>query len=357
MNSWYYGNNNGNYPYYGAPAPQPKPPLFTRLRRSPEYAPFRELFVTACILGCAFLAYPAMSDLFSLVLTSVPSLFRKYSEDVSFAYLFEAVFSVVCVGLPFFLVYLMLRSSGRYKGDIPLRAPASGSAAFLLIFAGLGLCFAGDVATGWLTAFLRSIGVDFYSYQKAVAGEPMPDGFYGFYAFLLRTAVVPAFIEEFAFRGVVLQSLRRYGDWFAVVVSAVLFGFMHGNMTQMPFALIAGLALGYAFIVTGSLWTSVIIHFFNNFVAVLFTAVSSAYGEGAAAVFSVAATYGFVALGLLAGGIYCAKNPRFYRLYPSVYPGQKKKAIAFFAAPTIIIAVLIFIKYMLDDVMIRGGVS
>lgn len=342
---------NGNYPYPGAPAPVPKPPLLKRLRYSPEYAPFRELFLTACIIGCAFLAYPAMSGIFSALINGVPVLNEKYFSDPAFGYLTEAVYSFMCVGLPFLLVYVMLKVSGRYEKELPLGAPYSGNAAFLLIFVGLGCCFAGNLATSWLTAFFQDLGVEFYSYQQALEGDVMPDTLMGVYAYLLRTAVVPALIEEFAFRGVVLNSLRRYGDWFAIVISAVMFGLMHGNMTQVPFALIAGVALGYAFVVTGSMWTSVIIHFTNNFVAVLFTVLSNASGEGTGMIFTMAATYGFMFLGILAAVVFCVKNPFFARLYPGVYPRQKKKALSFFAAPTVIIAVCILLSYMYGDII------
>ena len=64
-------------------------------------------------------------------------------------------------------------------------------------------------------------------------------------------------IEEFAMRGVVMQSLRKYGDWFAIIMSSLVLALVHGNMVQIPFAFIAGIAIGYAVTVTGSMWTGV----------------------------------------------------------------------------------------------------
>ena len=43
---------------------------------------------------------------------------------------------------------------------------------------------------------------------------------------------------------------------------------LHGNLIQAPFALIAGIGIGYAVCITESMWTGVIIHFFNNLYAV-----------------------------------------------------------------------------------------
>lgn len=348
MNSQY----NGFDPYYGAPAPAPqREPFFRRLLSSAEYKPFRELFMTSFLIGLAFVAYPACSSIFSYILGSVPGLAERYMNDVTFGYLCDMAYSIFCVGLPFLLVYVMLSAAGLYRNLLPLEKPRSAAGAFLLVIASLGLCFFGNLATSYLTSFLQGIGIDSYSYQQALAGEPLPEDLLAFLIYAGRTAVIPAIVEEFAFRGVVLESLRKYGDWFAIVISAVMFGLMHGNVLQVPFALIAGLALGYSYVVTGTLWTSVIIHFFNNFISVLFTMVNAGLGDGAGMIFSLAATYGFMFLGLLAMIVYGLRNRNFARLYPSVYPGQKKKALAFFAAPTTIAAICVLIKYINDDII------
>lgn len=90
--------------------------------------------------------------------------------------------------------------------------------------------------------------------------------------FVLNLAVVPALIEEFSVRGIVMGSLRRYGDRFAIVISALLFALLHRNMTQFPNAFVLGLALGYFMIKTNSIWTSIAIHFVNNALALVLSA-------------------------------------------------------------------------------------
>ena len=95
-----------------------------------------------------------------------------------------------------------------------------------------------------------------------------PEGIFGVTLAFISTALVPAFVEEFGMRGVCLGSLRRYGDGFAIIVSSVLFGLIHGNFTQIAFAAIIGLAAGYATVKSGSMWPAIIIHFVNNFISV-----------------------------------------------------------------------------------------
>ncbi|MBQ9977385.1 MAG: CPBP family intramembrane metalloprotease [Clostridia bacterium] len=115
-----------------------------------------------------------------------------------------------------------------------------------------------------------------------IAGLPVsppdfetPKGVLGFIITLLSVAVTPALVEEFSMRGVVQGSLKRYGKGFAIGVSAILFGMMHGNLSQIPFAFILGIAIGFAVIKTDSIWTGVIIHFINNGVSVVLDAIAT----------------------------------------------------------------------------------
>lgn len=69
--------------------------------------------------------------------------------------------------------------------------------------------------------------------------------------------------EEIVYRGFVLRYLQRYGRWFAIVVSAALFGAMHGNLVQGMFAFTIGLVLGYVTVEYSIKW-AIFLHFLNN---------------------------------------------------------------------------------------------
>ena len=86
---------------------------------------------------------------------------------------------------------------------------------------------------------------------------------------LLSTAVVPAFAEELLFRGLLISNIRPYSEKGAIIISALAFGLMHQNLIQTIYATAAGLALGYIYVKTKSLWTVILIHFVNNFVSVI----------------------------------------------------------------------------------------
>ena len=87
--------------------------------------------------------------------------------------------------------------------------------------------------------------------------------------YFLIVAVMPAFVEEFAFRGVIMGVIRPFSDGLAILISAGAFALMHGNFVQMPFTFCCGLVFGFLVVKTNSLLPSIIIHFLNNGLSVL----------------------------------------------------------------------------------------
>jgi len=88
---------------------------------------------------------------------------------------------------------------------------------------------------------------------------------------LVVVALIPAVGEEMTFRGVLQQSLTRKmkNPHVAIVLSAAIFSFIHFQFYGFLPRMFLGLLLGYMFYVTGSLWTSILMHFLNNGTAVM----------------------------------------------------------------------------------------
>lgn len=89
------------------------------------------------------------------------------------------------------------------------------------------------------------------------------------FLYFVYLAVIAPITEEFLFRGAFLQPLRRYGDKYAIIVSAIMFGLVHGNIFQSPFTFVLGLLLGYVTTKSNSIIPAIILHFVNNATAVL----------------------------------------------------------------------------------------
>lgn len=95
-----------------------------------------------------------------------------------------------------------------------------------------------------------------------------------FILMIVVLAVLPALCEETAFRGIVMESLEKYGNRFAAVISALLFAILHQSLSAMIFAFFSGLIFGFIKKSTGSLVPSVAAHFLNNAVGIVMTVLS-----------------------------------------------------------------------------------
>ncbi len=84
-------------------------------------------------------------------------------------------------------------------------------------------------------------------------------------AILLAAVTVAPFCEETFFRGYFFQGLRlRINVWVAVVLSAVVFGFAHGDLGSLALLIVIGLLLAILRWKTHSIWPGMALHALNN---------------------------------------------------------------------------------------------
>ncbi len=87
--------------------------------------------------------------------------------------------------------------------------------------------------------------------------------------YFLALCVFAPLIEEFLFRGCIINILKPFGNWFAVIVSSVFFSLLHGNMGQGFGAFLIGMLFGFVAIKTKSILPTIILHSLNNFIPFL----------------------------------------------------------------------------------------
>lgn len=234
----------------------------------------------------------------------IKSLARLYYGDPNFVTLLEGILSLVTLFLPFLAAYSSLKKRRLLK-ELPFARPRDSKDFILLIPIAFMICILGNMFTGAFSQAVNSLfGIEFI--------QPDDNSDYttvtGALISLFSSALIPAFSEEFAIRGVVLQSLRKYGDGYAILMSSFVFALMHGNMIQIPFAFIAGIGLGYIAIKTHSLWTGILVHFLNNAFAVLLMCLSERLSSGAYFLF-VEVSYAVIfVIGIICCVLFYLKN-------------------------------------------------
>ena len=204
-------------------------------------------------------------------------LIDLYFGSMTFSLSIDVIITVISL----FGAYLIMRLiiDRKHQAFIPLGAPENKKHAVLLIPVGILACIAGSYMTYYMNRVLENVfGVTF---TQPEIGDP--SNLSELTLFLLCSVLVPCIFEEVALRAGALEAFRKYGDRFAIIASAFIFAILHGNMVQMPFAFIAGLAIGYIYVVTGSIWPGVIIHFINNLTSCS-TEIGNVFGVGTQAV-------------------------------------------------------------------------
>ena len=93
---------------------------------------------------------------------------------------------------------------------------------------------------------------------------------------MISVAVIPALLEEVFSRGILLSGYRFLGKWKSAFFSALLFGLLHMNPQQLPYAFVVGFLFCFLVERTDSLYASILPHMVING-----TTVISIFTEGA----------------------------------------------------------------------------
>ena len=88
---------------------------------------------------------------------------------------------------------------------------------------------------------------------------------------IISITIMAPLVEEFLFRGAIQGHLLRKGmnPWAALFIASAIFGIIHMNPIQIPFAFAIGLIFGWLYYRTGSLVPGIIGHFLNNSITCL----------------------------------------------------------------------------------------
>ena len=119
----------------------------------------------------------------------------------------------------------------------------------------------------------------------------------------VRLAVLAPLIEEFLMRGCMLRILKPYGNWFAIIITSVMFGLLHNNIGQGIGAVAIGILFGIIAIKSESIYPTIVLHGVNNFIVSMMTVLGGQFGNKAAyeavgSVLRVIAFGGIIMLGL-----------------------------------------------------------
>ena len=163
--------------------------------------------------------------------------------------------------------------------------------------------------------------------------------------------VIAPVLEEFWTRGIMYDALKPFGTGIAIIISALLFGLMHGSLYMLFYTTAYGLTLGYIRYATGSLFTVTILHAIVNSISAVTLILSTLVqitNEENRIINTVNMIYIVAVLVLIIIGIivFITKIPAIRKFkiensWTEITPGRKT-ALFFISVPVIIMLVLAF---------------
>lgn len=189
---------------------------------------------------------------------------NKPAEEMLFGYdnlvglIFELAYAGICILVPL-LIYYGLRDKKEAKDELLLRRPT-----LLQMGVTIGYTSVFTMAVSFVANLILVLILMLFGKELPTSTTSMPSNIWLIPIFLLTLAIFPAFTEEFIVRGAMMGKLKKYGLTFSIFVSSIAFSLLHNTIVQLPFALAAGLVIGYCTIKFQSIWVGVIAHFMIN---------------------------------------------------------------------------------------------
>ncbi|GGE38177.1 CPBP family intramembrane glutamic endopeptidase [Streptococcus himalayensis] len=157
------------------------------------------------------------------------------------------------------LIFYLYRNGKLFKSD--LRTNKKMTAAWFFRF--LPFLFFAQFAFFGVNFIFESI-LNLFGWTMAPAVE-QASGQSESWTMFLYASILGPISEELIFRGAGLRTFETNGKMFAIVMSSMLFGVFHGNLSQFFFA--AGVGLLFAYVtIEYSIYWAMLLHIINNLV-------------------------------------------------------------------------------------------
>lgn len=218
-----------------------------------------------------FVTAVAFCLILSITLGNIVGVIPYFVQNENVKLLLNSLVFVVYIGVPAWVLNRMLGSTSKARKDKTESVAQRKQKVELYL---IGLVIA---------QIINTIFVSLARIEQSEALEAalaVPQSSIGILLYIVYLAVIPAVFEELLFRKAILNGAKKFGNVFAVIFTAVVFGLFHQNLQQLLGTALIGLVLAIVTIKTGDIKTSMAIHFTNNFFATLVQIVYAGIDTG-----------------------------------------------------------------------------
>jgi len=204
-------------------------------------------------IGLNYLIYAILALAFQIVIVNIfadSNLLHNYNIFV--------IFSAICnYILPLPVFYYLMKKIKTY----PIET-SEFSARRLIYYIGITfvLMFAGNIIGLAITALLGGVlPSDVTNPVKELINSS------DIWLNLVLVSIIGPVLEELFFRKLLVDRSIKYGARVSILLSALIFGFFHGNLNQFFYAFLLGGFFAYVYIQTGKITYTIALHILVNF--------------------------------------------------------------------------------------------
>lgn len=227
------------------------------------------------IFFIALLTPIALSLLFAFIAMQIANGQEVEYSAVTSNIWYQVIYTILNFGLYLIVYFLYNKSKKISYNAIKLNFKMKWHTYLLLIGVGILSLFGIQYFVGAFDKFLEVIKFPLDN------GLPVinPTNWRTYFLALLLLAFIPAIEEELIFRGIIFNGLRsRFKDYQAILISAAMFAIMHANLQQLVYPFLLGIIMAWIVMRTGSVVSSMIVHFTNNAIVVTFAFIKNMTG-------------------------------------------------------------------------------
>ncbi len=201
--------------------------------------------------------------IFLLISTFLPIAFNIIYQLLTHTETLSTNESLVCNYLAMygiaFPLYLVM--SKPMEKNAPERHKMTIGSFAICIMIAIGLMIIGNLIGNVINFLLTTLFSDLEAFTlNDIIFESNP------FFIVFLTVICAPIIEEIILRKVFIDRVRKYGDGWAILLSGLLFGFLHGNFTQFFYAALLGAFLAFIYVRTGNVKYTIALHMILNFI-------------------------------------------------------------------------------------------
>ena len=338
----YYGYQHSYQPYYPMQPVDPK-----EIQKQLEK---KEVKKTANRIGGGLLIFYGIQ----IVLTFVLAFFMLYGKAREIindpAFTLELNIIITLIGFLTAALFIYKTEKTKPQNVVSFSPPKKGTL-LAAIMVGVGFCYTANIIVLLLQSSFQNV------LPFAQTDIELPRGGLGFALSVISVALAPALLEEFLFRSAIMGSLIKFGKPLAIFTSAFLFGLVHGNLVQIPFAFLVGLILGFLVIETESIWTGVIIHFVNHFISVCIDYLGDYVKEDILNIFYFIVVALFIVLGIVGIYILSVKNKNLFSFEKTESITTSSKKFGWICSSATVIIIFVVVGLSILTTQLTAGIT